>query len=191
MHARAALQVKRTIAFPTRFVRTVDELEMEVVRMARLHQRELKNLKVQLAARGPGSGEGGGGGGGDSGDELFAEGDPAKKNGAKADDGDGGGSDGDGDGADGGDTDGKIGNGDASKHAAATRVDALTLQLHARNETIREVLKEKESLYKQVHELKMAEDRLSRTKVKYKMSQDVVAQLQEQLLGISQQARVA
>lgn len=33
----------------------------------------------------------------------------------------------------------------------------------------------------------MAEDKLSRTKVKYKMSQDVVAQLQEQLLSISQE----
>jgi hypothetical protein len=39
----------------------------------------------------------------------------------------------------------------------------------------------------QVHELKMMEDKLSRTKVKYKMSRDVIAQLQGQLLSMSEE----
>lgn len=130
--------MKRTIAFPTRFVRTVDELEMEVVRMARLHQRELKTLKNKLANQ-PARSDGG------ADEDLFGPG-------ADADggvDGAGAGDDGDlNDGADGGGGGGAGGgaggDGDAD---GTTRVEALTLQLHARNETIREVLKEKEDLY--------------------------------------------
>ena len=41
----------------------------------------------------------------------------------------------------------------------------------------------------QVHELKMVEDKLARTKVKYKMSRDVIAQLQAQLLQMSEEVR--
>ena len=157
-------QVKRTIAFPTRFVRTVDELEMEVVRMARLHQRELKTLKAQLGNRPQDSGDGG---------DLFREDAiDADGDGIPDDDDQPDKSPGKGDGGDG-----------------TTRMEALTLQLHARNETIREVLKQKEDLYKQVHDLKLLEEKLSRTKIKYKMSQDMVAQLQQQLMNATQEVR--
>ena len=142
--------------------------------MARLHQRELKTLKARLANSRPARD------GDESGDEaggMFGD----------NDDQDNDGNDG-GAGLATGNADNPAG-GEGEEKDGTTRVEALTLQLHARNETIREVLKEKEELYKQVHELKMTQDKLSRTKVKYKMSQDVVAQLQTQLLTISQEVR--